>query len=361
MKTDDVAARRSVMLRQFGAAMCAAAALAFAGSAARAAGQASDADAVAVQEQAVTPHMVAYAQVEPISVVPVDAAENGVVEGLRVVPGTHVRGGQELARLSGPAMRTLLMQDEADVRSSRSQLDAAQKTLAIDRGQLPSHLTTRQAVHQAESAEAQAQTALDNAQSRLHAARQMLTVTAPAGGTVLAINSANGQLVSAGQAVVTLQPDGGLWLRANYYGAALNSIRPEMTGRFTPSDGGAAIAVRVCSAPAMLAAGGGESIALCAVRQRAAWLSGEAGTVTLDLPQQKLVAVPTRALVLNRGKWWVMVRTAKGDRPQQVVPGPAQGWNTFIESGLAPGTSVIVNNAYLLFHAKAAEQFQIPD
>lgn len=361
MKSDDVAARRSVLPRRFGGAICAAATLVFAGFAVCAAGQASDADAVAVQVQAVTPHLRAYAQVEPINVVPVDAAENGVVEELRVVPGTHVRAGQALARLGGPAMRTLLMQDEADVRSARSQLDAAQKTLAIDRGQLPSHLTTRQAVHQAESAEAQAQTVLDNAQSRLNAARQMITVTAPAAGTVLAINSPNGQLVSAGQAVVTLQPEGGLWLRADYYGVALSSIRPGMTGRFAPSDGGAPIAVRVCSAPAMLASGGGESIALCPVQQKAAWLSGEAGAVTLDLPAQKLVAVPTRALVLNQGKWWVMVRTAKGDQPQQVVPGPARGWNTFIESGLAPGTRVIVNNAYLLFHASAAEQFQIPD
>ena len=189
----------------------------------------------------------------------------------------------------------------------------------------------------------------------------MITVTAPAAGTVLAISSPNGQLVSAGQAVVTLQPDGGLWLRADYYGVALNAIHAGMTGRFSPSDGGASIAVRVCSAPAMLAAGGGESIALCPAQQRAAWLSGEAGTVTLDLPAQKLVAVPTRALVLNRGKWWVMVHAANGDRPRQVVPGPAQGWNTFIESGLAPGTRVVVNNAYLLFHTSTAEQYQIPD
>lgn len=360
MKTGVFSARRCAWLQRCGAVVCAGAMLALASPGKCAAGQTEDPDAVAVQVQALTPHLVAYGQVEPISLLPVEAAETGVVQGLRVVPGAHVHAGEELGRLSGPAMRTLLMQNQADVRSARAQLDAAQKTVAIEQGQLPSHLTTRQALHQAESAEAQAQTAVDNAQSRLNAAQQMMTVTAPAGGTVVAINSTNGQLVSAGQAVVTLQPEGGLWLRADYYGAALHAVRAGMTGRFTPSDGGAAIRVRVCSAPAMLAAGGGESIALCAL-QRAAWLSGEAGTVTLDLPQQRLVAVPTRALVLNQGKWWVMVHTAEGDRPQQVVPGAAQGWKTFIESGLEPGTSVIVNNAYLLFHADVAEQYQIPD
>lgn len=346
--------------QQFGTFVCAAA-LVFTAAAAAAGGQAPDADAVVAQVQSITPRLLAYGQVEPISVIRISAAETGVVEGLRAVPGEHVRAGQELARLSGPAMRTLLVQDEADVRSARSQLDAAEKTLAIERGQLPLHLTTRQAIHQAESAEAQAQTALDSAQSKLDAARQMGALIAPSGGIVLTINSANGQLVSAGQAVVTLQPEGGLWLRADFYGAAPRFIRLRMTGRFTPSDGGAEIAVRVCSAPAMLAPGGGESVGFCPVQQHAAWLSGESGTVSLDLPPQKLVAVPTRALVLNQGKWWVMVHTDKGDRPQQVVPGPVQGWNTFLESGLAPGARVVVNNAYLLFHANLAEQYQIPD
>lgn len=361
MKIREFAACGNCSLPRFGAAARTAATIAAALVAVCALGQAPDADTVAVQVQNVTPRLVAYGQVEPISVVPVDAAETGVVEAMHVVPGTRVRAGQELARLSGPSMRTLLMQDEADLRSARSQLDAAQKSLAIERGQLTSHLTTRQAVHQAESAEAQAQTALDNAQSKLAAARQMVTLTAPTGGIVLAINSPNGQLVSAGQAVVTLQPESGLWLRASYYGAALHSIRAGLAGQFAPSDGGQPIAVRVCSVPEMLAAGGGESIALCPAGPRTTWLSGESGTVTLDLPQQKLVAVPTRALVLNQGKWFVMVRTGRGDRPQQVTPEESRGWNTFIGSGLAPGTKVIVNNAYLLFHANVAEQFQIPD
>jgi RND family efflux transporter MFP subunit len=326
-----------------------------------AAGQASDADAVAVQLHAVTPHLVAYAQVEPISILPVDAAETGVVEGLKVLPGTHVRGGEELARLSGPTIQTLLMQDEADVRSARSQLDASEKSLAIQRQQLPSHLTTRQAVHQAEASEAQAQTALDNAQSRLNAVRQLMTLSVPDDGIVLALNSTNGQLVTAGQTILTLQPANRVWLRATYYGIDLTAIRIGMTGRFIPADGSEPTSVRVSSVPGTLAAGGGESIALLPVHIRSPWLSGESGTVILDMPSRQLIAVPTRALVLNQGKWWVMVHTAKGYRRQAVVPGPTQGWDTFIESGLAPGMKVVVNNAYLLFHSSVAEQYQIPD
>ncbi len=353
--------RRGFSLCSLLRSMPAVAAVALIAAAMAAAGQASDADAVAVQLKAVTAHLVAYAQVEPISNLPIDAAETGVVEGLKVLPGTHVRAGEELARLSGPGIQTLRMQGEADVRSARSQLNAAEKSLAIQRQQLPSHLTTRQAVHQAEAAEAQAQTALDNARSRLSAIRQLMTLSAPDDGIVIALNSADGQLVTVGQPILTLQPANRLWLRAVYYGADLTAIRVGMRGHFTPADGGKSIPVRVNSVPGTLATGGGESIALLPVHPRKRWLSGEAGTVTLDIPARRLIAVPTRALVLNQGKWWVMVHIAKGYRRQAVVPGPTQGWDTFIESGLAPGMKVVVNNAYLLFHSSVAEQYQIPD
>jgi hypothetical protein len=108
-------------------------------------------------------------------------------------------------------------------------------------------------------------------------------------------------------------------------------------------------------------AGGGETIALDATNPRSSWISGEFGTVILKLTAEQIVEVPTRALIVNQGKWWVLVHTAQGNHPQEVVPGLAEGWNTFIESGLAPGTQIVVSNAYLLFHSGIAEQYQIPD
>ncbi len=323
--------------------------------------QASGQDFLAVQAREMRPRLVAYGQVEPIAIVPVAPAEAGVVTNLRVRPGTRVRAGEELARLSGPAISSLLLQSEADVRSARAQLAAAQKSLEIERQQLPVHLTTRQAVQQAESAETEGRSALDNAQSKLTAVREMMTLTAPADAVVLSLDSAEGALVQAGQTILTLQPSGGLWLRAMYYGPDLEGIRVGMTGSFVPSDHGQAIPVRVVAIPGTMVAGGGESIALAPVNSHFRWLSGEAGKVTLQVPARTMVEVPTRALIVNRGTWWVLVHTAHGNHPRKVIPGPAEGWNTFIESGLAPGTEIVVNNAYLLFHSGVAEQFQIPD
>lgn len=326
-----------------------------------AAAQNSSPDFVTVKAREVAPTVVAYGQVGPIAVVPVSAAESGVIKGLRVRPGTHVRAGEELAHLSGPAISSLLLQSEADVRGAKAQLDAAQKSLVIEQQQLSTHLATRQVVQQAESAEAQARTAFDNAQSRLKSVCQMITVIAPTDGVVLALSSADGALVSAGQTILTVQPVGGLWLQANYYGRDLAGIRIGMSGSFAPSDGSQAIPVRVVSIPGTIGAGGGESIALEPLNAHSNWLSGEAGTVTLKSPSRNLVEVPTRALIVNQGKWWVLVHTSKGNHAQEVVPGPAEGWNTIIQSGIAPGTEIVVNNAYLLFHSGIAEQYQIPD
>ena len=335
--------------------------LAFSGGG-QAMAQSAEAGCVTAQLTAVTARLEAYGQVEPIAILPVVAAQAGLIAGLRVLPGQHVRAGQELAQLNGPEITALLLQSQADIRSAQAQLSASQKALAIQHQQLASHLSTRQAVHQAESAVAQAQTAFDNAQSHLNAVRQMLTLSAPAQATVLTVNAANGELVSAGQTILTLQTANRLWLKAAYYGAGLSAIRGGMTGVFTPADDSSQpIPVRVSTVFGSLTAGGGESIALVPVTPRSKWMNGEFGTVTLYSPKRMLVAVPTRALILDQGKWWVMVHTSQGDHPQAVVPGPSRGWQTFIESGLNPGAQVVVENAFLLFHRGISQSYQVPD
>lgn len=321
----------------------------------------SDPTYVTVQAATVTPRLEAYGQVQPIATLPVNAAEEGTVAGLSIVPGIHVRAGEEIAHLSGPAIQTAVQQGEADVRSTQAQLTAAQKIVAIEREQLPSHLSTRATVQQGESAVAQAQAAFDNAQSRLQAVRQMTTISAPASGTVLTIDASDGQLVSVGQPVVTLQTRAKLWLRASYYGAELSSIRVGMTGVFLPANGSAPIPIRVQAISGAITAGEGEMIGLASVSSTVQWANGEFGTVTLNLPPRRLVAVPTRSLILDEGKWWVLVHTSQGEHPQQVVPGPVRGWNTFLESGLSAGSQIIVEDAYFQFHRGISNTYQPPD
>lgn len=321
----------------------------------------ADTNFVTAQSQIITNHFGAYAQVEPVAVLPVRVAEAGVVGGLEIVPGNAVQAGQKLAELGGPEIEALLAQDEAAVNNARTNLVSAQELVRIQRQQLASHISTQQTILQAESATAQAQANFDSAQAQLQALRQTITLKAPANGTVLAINATDGERVGVGQTVLTLQPADKLWLKAAYYGTDAAAIQTGMTGQFFPADGGEPVPVKVSTVFGALAPDGGEFVGLLATTTSPSWLNGETGTVTLDGIARSLVAVPTRALILDQGQWWVLVHTAKGNHPQIVTPGPARGWQTFIERGLEPGAEVVVENAYLEFHRDVSSRYQPPD
>jgi biotin carboxyl carrier protein len=329
-----------------------AAALYCAAGAAAAASSPSMSGTLAVRAYSVARHYRAYGQVQPIAVTQVRAVQAGVV-GRLVLPGERVTAGQVLAALGGPQAESLLTRRRGALRASSIQL-------AADSRKLIAQLVTRQTVAADEAAYAAAR-------AQLQVALQTLTLHAPADGQVLAVEAADGEQVAAGQLLLTLQTSRP-WLNATFYGADALAIRPGMSGRFRPTVGGA-IPVRVRTVSRALEADGGEQVGLLPVLPSegdaralsARWRSGQWGAVTLDGQSRSLVAVPTRALILDRAHWWVLVRTLEGDHRQEVVPGPARGWMTYLSRGLRPGERVVVENAYLEFHRGISQRYTPPD
>ena len=304
----------------------------------------------------------AFARVVPIAILRLRAATTGVVAGLDILPGTQITAGTMLARLTGPTADAELAGREAAVASAQAALAAASKAFGIQRQDLGLHLSTQQAVSQAQAARLAAQATLGSTQARLQAVRSELTLQAPTTGRVLTVNAADGERVIPGQIILTIEPANNLWLTAEFYGADAAAIRPGMQGRFRPAGGGPKIPVRVRSLPGVLRPGGGLVAALDATAPAPNWHSGESGSVVLDGAQEStLPAVPTRALILDRGRWWVMLHTSHGNQRQAVVPGPAQGDLTLIRHGLAPGAEVVVDNPYLEFHRDFSQTYQQPD
>lgn len=326
---------------------------------------------ITVQSVSIATHFRAYGRVQPIAVFPVRTVQSGTIVALRAVPGTAVARGQALAELAGPEMRALLTEREGTVRSTKAALAAAKRSLAVARDELSAQLTTKQAVGQAESVVAAATAALASAQARLRVAQQMSTLRAPAPGIVLAVHAIDGERVTSGQTILTLQTNGGLWLKAAYYGVDAGAIRIGMMGNFFPATGGSPVPIRVATVFGALSPDGGEAVGMVPasiepssatpIMAASPWLNGESGTVVLDGPTHKMVSVPSRALILDHAKWWVLVRTPQGDRPQPVRPGPTRGWETFIEQGLEPGQHVVVQDAYLKYHRGIAAHYQPPD
>lgn len=320
-------------------------------------------DAATVRGQTETRSLSAYGRIEPIAIVQVRAVDPGTLSGLRVVPGSVVVAGEELARIGGPRMHALLTAREQTLSSARARADAANRALEIVQRQFAAQLATRQAVDAARSDLAAAHAAVQTADARFREAQNLQTVRAPAGGTVLAVQAANGEQAAAGATLLTLQPAGQLWIRAAYYGADAALLRAGMAGRFQPSGDDKAIPVKVAAISPGLAADAGLRVGLVPTASVLPpwWMNGQWGTVVLEGPPRRMVAVPTSALILDRGAWWVLVRTPQGDKPQQVVPGPSRGWQTWIASGLRPGQQVVVQDAFLEYHRGIAQSYQPPD
>jgi RND family efflux transporter MFP subunit len=315
---------------------------------------------IAARQQTFPIPLSAYGQVEPTSLVDVGIVDSGTVSDLHVLPGSTVSAGQVLAKLSGPRMRTLLTQRETALQSAQARLDAAENALATARNQLALHLATRQAVDTAASELAAARANAQTARAQVTEVHDSEAIKAPVAGSVVAVQAANGEQAHAGQVLLTIQPQGPLWVRAKYYGDDASTLRVGMTGRFAPAGGGAPIPVKIATIAPAVGADGGLQVGLSAT-SATHWISGQWGTVTLDGPSTQFVMVPTSALILDRGEWWVLVHTASGDQPRRVVPGPARGWQTGIVSGLQPGEQVIAQDAYLEYHRGIAQNYQPPD
>jgi RND family efflux transporter MFP subunit len=321
----------------------------------------SAAGTITARAQPIAVQYRAYGRVQPIAVLPVTAGQAGVVAGLRVVPGSPVTGGEILATLQGPEIQSLLVGREGALRSAAAALVSARRALAVERDKLAAHLTTRVGVGAAESLLAAATSDFETAQARLEDARAKSTLRAPAAGTVLALEAADGERVAAGETLLTLQTGGHLWLMASFYGADAASIRLGMSGLFRPATGSAPVPVKVAAVGATIGPDGGEEMGLLSADASGAWLNGEWGAVLVAGDTRPMIPIPTEALILDQARWWVLVQTPRGERAQEVVPGPTRGWRTFIAGGLMPGERIVVRNAYLEYHRGISARYTPPE
>lgn len=305
--------------------------------------------------------IVGYATVEPRSVLRLRAGAAGIVANLTAQPGDTVAANAVLGQLIGPSIDTLLAARRAAATAADAAFKAAQQELAIQNQKFAARLSTRGAVAHAVAALSNAQADRDSAHAALAAAENMASIRAPQAGRVLTVEAYAGQRVDADETVLTLLPANDLWLRATVYGTEADAISAGATGQFAPAGGGAAIPVKVRAVVGALRSDGGRTLSLVPVATAPGWLDGETGTVTLDAGMLSGVAVPTRALILDQAKWFVLLHTAKGDVPQAVTLGPSHGGLTLITAGLAPGSAVVVENAYLDFHRGISEHYQPPD
>ena len=288
------------------------------------------------------PHLWGFAVVRPGTPIIITALRAGALVSLAVASGETVRPGQTIGRLGGPRIAAAL----ARARAARA---AARADLAAARGKFADHLATKAAVARAEAAALVAR-------ANLAALRAACRLQSPVAGQVQRLMAGAGASLQPGQGVAVVQPAAGAWVRAVLYGPQTARLMAGMPARFSPADGAPAVPVTLRGRLGVRP-DGGLALAFAGTGLR----PGSAGRVSLSLPSRPVFLVPSAALVLDEGRWWVMLHGAKGDHAVPVVPGPAAGTQTPILSGLKAGDRVIVQDAALLYHRGIAGLYQPPD
>ncbi|HAJ93034.1 MAG TPA: hypothetical protein DCO71_10550 [Gammaproteobacteria bacterium] len=150
-------------------------------------------------------------------------------------------------------------------------------------------------------------------------------------------------------------------MRAVFYGKDIVALHSGMAGVFRSATGGKPTPVTLRKVIKPLRLDGGRGVVCIPTNARPEWFNGAVGTLQLDGPKRNWAAVPTDALILDGGRWWVLIEDAKGIHRQAVEPGPSVDHITLIGKGLKAGQQVVVTGAYLRFHRDFADHYQPPD
>lgn len=303
------------------------------------------------------PEVRAWAEVEPVAPLVLRTAVVARVKTVHVVPGQTVAAGQPLITLAGPQLSAALSAARARWRAAQTELAAAQRTAASVERTYPV-VTNRQALDAAQAALANAQGDLTAAHATLVGLQAQRTLSSPSSARVDAVHVAPGTELPAGTAVLTLIPQGSLWLRVEWFGS--RKLPQGTTARFVPSDGDPATNVRWMAALPARAPDGAHTLNFTAVGPTT-WQAGETGELVWQAPRQSAVAVPAEALILNAGHWYVLTDVGGKLAAQAVTPGPSRGTEVLITHGLRAGVPVVVRQAYLLFHRDFSAQYKSLD
>ncbi|HUX81481.1 MAG TPA: efflux RND transporter periplasmic adaptor subunit [Halothiobacillus sp.] len=317
-------------------------------------------DSVVVERTTFTPTQTGYGDIRPIAEVALTAQQTGRITALSVLPGQFIKKGTVIGHLSGTAIEARRAEYRAHLLQATAAETNAARLLTIDQRTLSDQISTRQQLIRAEQALKYARTERKIAEATLNEFTRKIVLRSPINGTVTAVQYANGSLVQPGTTIARLAPTNNLHLEARFFGAP---ITPGMRGMFHPLGTHKPIAVQVTQVLPIDPRDGSQPALLRPIAPTAPsdWVMGVAGRVVLSRPPQTRILVPTRALILDQGRWWVLLHTARGPQRQAVTIEHSQGDDTAVLSGLKAGDRVIVEQVYRLFHRDFAQRYQQPD
>lgn len=327
----------------------------------------SDAGVIKARMVEVAPKLSATAVVTSVPELSINARAEGELTDVHLLPGIPVKAGDLLARLDGPVRTAALQKAHSDVDRATANLKLA-RDLVEGMGKTPEGLVTIAQRQTAQNVAATAAIDLDAAKHALDLLVAQGEVRAPVDGIITIASASKGQHVLADAPIAKLQPKAALWVEASFWGEEAGALSVGMNGTYTPGDESSPLEVQL-SRILFPQRSDGSVLAACSVSSSKAGTRpanpplriGESGTVVLSGKSRRVVEVPTTALVMSAGNWWVVVASSNDEKPRQIEIGEEDGPDTVIRSGLSAGETVVVTDAYLHFNRDVAKQYQHSD
>lgn len=302
-----------------------------------------------------------FALVVPQTIYRVVTPRSGRITAMQVKVGTAVTQGEVLARLQGPEISGEMMNLRQAIELDRKRKSTAHDLLQMVKQKQAGQLATHEALIRARLSADKADARLAADQLRLKTLLGRLNIVAPKAGYISDLEIANGDYVTLGQPLMKVTPSHDLWLKATVYGHEGRRLKPGLNGEFQPDDRNDASAVSLQNRMASVTAPGQWRSYWVPSSGGGQWYPGEAGKLTITAAPRNLPAVPTAAMILDQGRWWVMVKQAGTFEPVAVEPVADQGGMTWLSKGVVAGQSVLVNGAYQAYHRDFSSHYANPD
>lgn len=284
-----------------------------------------------------------------------------------VTVGDAVKKGQRIAALDPVVARFSMTRAEADLADAQAQFENANATEARRRRLMTGGTVTQAQLDGAVASRDTAQARLSQAQASLQKARDQIGYTelrADFDGVVMVRSAEVGQVLSAGQAVMTLaRPE---------EREAVVDIPENLVGAM-PGDGIFTVALQ--SAPGVTATGKVRETApfadpttrtrrirMSLVSPSEAFRLGTTITVALSQPTEPHVILPATAILAAEGRDWIWLVSAGGDSVSRkpVTVETRDGKRVTVVAGLVGGERVVVAGASSLREGQAVRISDMP-
>lgn len=301
-----------------------------------------------------------FAQIVGGPPVAITADASGRLRGFSLRPGDKVDRGQVVANLQAPSLMGSLSAAQDRLQQDRDDVDILRRRLHLIEQQHQTRLATEDAVLDMTERLRASQSRLAADRTTLSTLTQKMQVKAPVDGRIQAVAVGDGQRVTPGQPIASVRPATGVWLRATLYGQSGAVLTPGTRAQFLPNGDAGPVAVSVVSRfpdPSLA----GRWRVILRVPSTMGFYPGQFGKLSLISSQNAYPVVPSNALILDSGAWWVMRQTVDGAEPVKVsLVAQQDGWS-WIGSGVKAGDRIVIKGAYELFHHDFSHHYSNPD